>query len=365
MLRDAGPVVWIEQLQMVCCARYAEVRQVLDDHGTFISSQGVGFNDFLNNAFAGTIIQSDQPDHTALRAAVGEKLTPQAMRDLQGHVQSQANSLITSLKMRRTFDGMRDLARVFPLTIVAELIGIPQDGRDRLLDWGHASFNVMGPANERYQRSLPVFGECFEYIEWLDKDPSRLREGSLGAALYDAAERGVIRRDQCPRLLAAYLVAGIDTTISSIASAVRLLGQNVDQWQALRAEPVLVARAYNEVLRIESPVQAFKRVTSRDTELSGVTLPAGSSVAVLYASANRDERKFTNPDRFDIKRHSAEHVAFGHGLHVCAGQALARLEATALLTAIATQVERIEVGQHSMHITNTVRSLDTLEVTFH
>lgn len=363
-LRDAGPVVWIEPLQMVCCARYAEVRHALDDDKTFISSKGVGYNEFLNNAFTGTIIQSDLPEHTALRAALGEQMSPQAMRGLQANVQATADSLIKALKQRGKFDGVRDLASVFPLSIVAELIGIPQDGREKLLAWGDANFNVIGPENDRYRNSLPVFGQCFEYIQWLDQDPSRLRKGSLGAALYDAAERGVIRRDQCPPLMAAYLVAGIDTTISSISSAVDLFGRNPDQWALLRAEPALVPRAYNEVLRIASPATGFKRVTSHDTELGGVPLPAGSSVALLYASANRDERKFPDPEHFDIKRQSAEHVAFGHGLHVCAGQALARLEANAVLTAMAAQVERIEIGARTQHLNNTVRSLGTLEVTF-
>lgn len=365
MLRDAGPVVWIEPLQMYCCARYAEVRQVLDDNTTFISSQGVTFSEFLNRAFIGTVLQSDLPEHTALRSALGEQMSPQAMRGLQANVQAQADDLIKRLKQRGTFDGVRDLARVFPLTIVAELIGIPQDGRDRLLAWGDANFNVVGPENERHLRSRPVFAECFEYIQWLDQDPSRLRKGSLGSAIYDAAARGVIRRDQCPALMAAYLVAGIDTTISSIASAVRLFGEHPDQWELLRAEPLLAARAYNEVLRIASPAQLFKRVAREDTEVAGVALPAGSSVIVMYASANRDERKFPDPERFDIKRHAAEHVAFGHGLHVCAGQALARLEANAVLAAMTAHVERIEVGAHTFHLNNTIRSLDTLETTFH
>jgi cytochrome P450 len=363
-LRDAAPVVWIEPLQMYCCARYEEARKVLSDHDTFISSRGVGFNDFLNQAFDGTIIQSDPPAHTALRRTLAQQMSPQAMRELQSGVETQADALIERLLALGTFDGVRDLARVFPLTVVAHLIGIPQDGRDRLLAWGDANFNVVGPENERHLQAKPVFAECFEYIQWIDQDPGRLRPGSLGAAIYEAAERGEIRRDQCPPLLAAYLVAGIDTTISSIASALSLFGRHSDQWALLREDASLVPRAYNEVLRIESPAVGFKRVLSRDFELSGARLPANASVAVLYASANRDERKFDQPDRFDVKRAAASQLAFGHGIHVCAGQALARLEAGALLNSMIKRVARIEVGLETRHLNNTVRSLETLEVTF-
>lgn len=366
MLRDAGPVVWLDRLQVYCCARYAEVRQVLENDALYISSKGVGFNDFLNQAFVGTIIQSDAPDHNALRAALGERLSPQGMKSMQERVQAQADALVISLKGRGAVDAVADLARTFPLSIVAELIGIPKEGRDRLLAWGEANFNVMGPENDRYRDSLAVFQECFAYITWIHDDPgSRLTPGGLGAALYEAAARGVIRRDQCPPLMAAYLVAGIDTTISSIASAVQLLGQHPTQFALLKQEPALVPRAYNEVLRIESPSIGFKRVLKEDAVLAGVPLQAGASVAVLYASANRDERKYPDPARFDIRRSAADHVAFGFGRHVCAGQALARLEATSILSALARHVDHIELGASTRLLNNTVRSLDSLSATFH
>ncbi|TAI61345.1 cytochrome P450 [Bradyrhizobium sp. Leo170] len=298
----------------------------------------------------------DLPDHTSLRNALGDRLSPKGMNEIQSRVQAEANALVNAVKQRGKFDGVRDFAGVFPLKIVGELIGLPTEGRNRLLAWGDANFNVMGPQNDRYERSLPVFLECFEYIKWLDQDPSRLRNGSLGSALYEAADKGIIRRDQCHPLMAAYLVAGIDTTISSIANALDLFGQNPDQWQKLRERPAMVGRAYNEILRIESPALGFKRVTRVATELAGVALPEGASVVVLYASANRDERKCADPDRFDIGRHAADHVAFGHGLHVCAGRMLARLEASAILTAMAEQVEGIEVGGRTRHLNNTVHS---------
>ncbi len=164
----------------------------------------------------------------------------------------EADALIARLKeRRRLLTAFVTWPPSFLSAIVGELIGLPSEGRDRLLAWGDANFNVMGSQNERYHKSLPAFRECFEYVTWLDEDPTRLRKGSLGSALYEAAEKGIIRRDQCARLMVAYLVAGIDTTISSIANAIDLFGRNPDQWSKLRAQPTLVGRAYNEVLRIE------------------------------------------------------------------------------------------------------------------
>jgi cytochrome P450 len=364
-LRDAGPVVWSNRLDVALLPRYSEVREVLGDHGRYVSSKGVGFNEILNQAFIGTIIQSDLPDHTALRSALGERLSPVTLRSRQADVQQVADELVQRLRGRE-IDGVADLARVLPLTIVADMVGIPQEGRDKLLAWGDANFNVMGPRNERFDRSLPVFQECFGYIQWLHEDPeNRLRRDGLGYALYEAADRGVIRRDQCPALMAAYLVAGVDTTIASIGFALKWLGLHPDQFALLRAEPALATRAYNEVLRIESPAQGFVRVASSDTELAGVKIPGGTALAVLYASANRDERKFPDPERFDIRRQAGDHLAFGFGLHVCAGQALARLEATAVLTALARQVERIEIGAAVPHLNNTVRGLERLQLVLH
>lgn len=158
----------------------------------------------------------------------------------------------------------------------------------------------------------------------------------------------------------AFLVTGMDTTILSLAAAVRLFAEHPDQWDALRADPSLVPTAYLEVLRIASPVTVFSRVTTRDWECDGVTIPAGDRVAVMFASANRDERKWGDPERFDITRNPADHLTFGVGIHACVGQNLAKLEAQALLTAMLARVRRFEIGEPEFVVNNTLYGLSRL-----
>jgi cytochrome P450 len=144
-----------------------------------------------------------------------------------------------------------------------------------------------------------------------------------------------------------------------------LLSSNPDQWYILRRNPALIPNAVNEVVRIESPIQNFSRVATVDYEVDGVTLEAGSRVIVSYGAANRDPRKWEHPDRFDVNRRAMDHVGFGHGVHQCIGNNLARMEIAALLTALAKRVERIELHSSERHINNVLRGFRHLDVSVH
>ena len=158
-----------------------------------------------------------------------------------------------------------------------------------------------------------------------------------------------------------YLAPSLDTTISGIASALALFASHPDQWDTLRAEPSLLPNAINEVLRHESPLRAFTRKLLQPTEIAGIDIPAGSRVLVLYASANRDEQEWTDPDVFDIRRNATRHLGFGHGTHACAGQGLARLEMQAMLAALMQQVSRIELaGEPTWALNNIIRCYERL-----
>jgi cytochrome P450 len=156
-------------------------------------------------------------------------------------------------------------------------------------------------------------------------------------------------------LLAGYVVAAFDTTINLVANGVWLFANHPDQWSALRAEPSLMPFAINEILRMESPIQCFSRVTTRDVDLGdGVVIPAGARVINSYAAANRDERHYPDPDAFDVRRKSADHLSFSYGIHACAGQGLARLEATAVFKALADRVTRIEPDGEPVRALNNI-----------
>lgn len=361
-LRAAGGAVYLQRLGMWVLPRYDEVRIALGDHETFSSRFGVGLNDTMNAMRVGTLISSDPPEHDRLRQVLADRLSPRALRAIRADIERRAGELVTDLVGRERFDAVADFGETFPLSVVADLIGVPQEGRDELLVWAEAAFNSFGPENARTRASLPKLEEQAEYLATVATE-GRLAPGSMGRAVYEAAERGEIGRESCLPLMTGYLTAGMDTTIHSLGNAMWLLARHPQAWDALRSDPSLIPGAYNEVLRLESPVQMFSRVTTRSHEVGAARLPAGARVGLLYGSANRDESKWDDPTTFDIHRNPVDHLAFGYGLHGCAGQGLARLEAHALLSALAHRVKRITLdGEPVRRLNNVVRGFASLPV---
>lgn len=361
-LRDAGPVVWLDAHDVYAVTRHAGARAVLDDHETFISGEGVGLNEFINAGGRGTTLMSDGADHTCQRDIIGRPLTPRALAALRPDAQAIADALVDGLVRRAHVDAVTDLAEVLPATWVPDLLGWPADGRDRLLAWGAASFDGLGPLNDRAVAAGDGLIEMTAHAQRLAG--STLPDGSFAARILQAADRGEIAQSRCPMMIIDYLAPSLDTTISAIGNAVWLFATNPDQWQLLRAEPHRIKGALNEALRLESPISCFARVARRDAEVGGVGIPAGSRVMVSFASANRDERRWDDPERFDITRESAGHLAFGHGEHACVGMGLARLEGTAVLAALVERVATIELdGPPRRKRNNLIRSFRSLPVT--
>jgi cytochrome P450 len=203
----------------------------------------------------------------------------------------------------------------------------------------------------------------YEYLA-VSVTRDRVKPGSFAATIHEAVDAGKIDAAGGLQLFAAYGSAGMDTTVNSISAAVTLLAKHPDQWEALRADPSLVNSAYEEVLRLEAPVQGFGRATTRDYQFGDHTIPAASQVFVLLASANRDGAHYHDPDRFDVRRKALDHLAFGLGTHTCAGQGLARMEARCILTALVNQVDTLELsGTPTRRLNNVVRGWDSVPVT--
>jgi len=288
-------------------------------------------------------------------------LTPRALAELRPHAQALADQLADQLVMRCQFDAVSDMAEVLPSTWVPELLGWPDDARDRLIGWGSANFDALGPPNARTDAAGAGLMEMANYASRLAQ--STLPEGSMAAGILAAAARGEIEPAQCPLAIIDYLAPSLDTTISALGNAMWLFATHPDQWQILRRDRDRVKHAFNEVLRMETPISAFTRVTIQTTEVDGVEIPAGARVMVSYASANRDERQWDDADVFDITRNSAGQVAFGHGDHACAGMGLARLEGAAVLGALAERVERLELTAPPVRkLNNLIRSFASLPV---
>lgn len=366
-MREAGPVVWIPKYRMYAVARHAEVRAVMNDHETFISSAGAGLTNFLREKPfrpKSIILEADPPDHTKVRAVLARILSPKAVTQIRLTFQQEADALFDRVMEKAarqgTVDGVVDLAELYPLKVFPDAVGLGAEGRENLLLYGNMIFNSFGPRNERLAKSAELVQPVTEWI-MSHCNREKLSPDGFGAQIYEAADRGEITQAEAPMLVRSFLSAGVDTTINGIGNALLCLANHPAEFDKLRENLTLARPAFEEALRYESTVQTFFRTTSKDTELAGVRIPAEEKIVTFLSSANRDPRQWPDPDRYNINRKPAGHMAFGSGIHGCVGQVVARLEGELILTALAKRVKRIELsGAPTRRLNNTLRALATL-----
>jgi cytochrome P450 len=341
-LRDLGPIVWLTKHKVYALPRYAESRAVLLDDKTFLSGHGVALNRIANRISRGTTLNSDGVEHDQRRKLLAHRLLPRSLRAISAGVDATAAAVVAAALNKGEIDGVNDLAAALPLAVVPDLIGWPRDQRDHLIEWGGATFDVLGPLNWQAIKAMPGAFRMLLFARRVVRQRTFL-PGSMADELLLAADQGELSHAECPALMVDYLAPSIDTTMSAISNALYLFASHPDQWQLLKDEPTLMANAINEVLRYEPPLRAFARRAGQPTEIGGVRIRSGARVLVMYASANRDEREWEQPAVFDITRDAGRQIGFGQGAHACAGQSLARLETTAMLRALIERVDRIEV----------------------
>jgi hypothetical protein len=367
-LRDAGPVVWLQQYGIWAMARYAEVHEALRDWETFCSSAGVGLSDFRRETPwrpPSLLLEADPPEHSRAHSAVARALTPRTVRDLRDSFSRAASRLAGELAGRGTVDGVPDIAEAFPLQVFAEAVGLAEPSGQQLLAYGDMAFNAFGPRNELTRASLR---QAAEVGAWIAARCARdaLVPGGLGARIYASADDGTISEDEAALLVRSLLTAGVDTTVTGLGCALDCLARDQAQWQLLREDPTRAGATFEESLRYASPVQTFFRTTTREVTVSGVRIGAGEKVLLFLAAANRDPRRWEDPDRFDLRRRAHGHVAFGVGIHACIGAALARLEGEVLLAALAQRVDRLEpAGEPRRRLNNTLSGFASLPLRLH
>jgi cytochrome P450 len=367
-MRDAGPVVWLEKWNVWAVARHEQVQAVLTDWKTFCSGAGVGIANMKQSGNWRTpslLLETDPPDHTANRAIVGRILSPAALRALRATFESEAEILVDRTLAAGDFDGITGFAEAFPMKVFADAVGVPVEGRDHLIAWGNMVFNGMGPRNELFDRAM---ANAQSVTDWITMACQRenLTEGGLGAQVYRHVDAGEIDARHAALLVRSFLSAGVDTTTYAIANALYCFATHPDQWNLVRQDPKRAKGGFEEMMRYESPFQTFFRTTTRDTEIGGVAIASGSKILVSVGAANRDPRKWSDPDTFDVSRSTTGHTGFGVGIHGCVGQMIARLEVESLLTALARKVSRIELaGEPVRQLHNTLRGFERLPVRFH
>jgi len=364
-MREAGPVVWLARYGVVAMARYAEVRDALQDWKTFCSSRGGGLADFAREKpwrAPSIVLEADPPLHSRTRGVLAQVLARAPLEQFRAAFERKAGELVRDVVARGEIDAIGELAEAFPIGVFPDAVGLRPDGRENLLPYGNMAFNAFGPRNDLFEAS---FADAQKVVGWIQAQCRReaLAPEGIGAQVYAAVAAGALSEEEAGLLVRSILTAGLDTTIFGVGAAIWCFARFPDQWQALRADPRKARGAFEEVIRYVSPVQTFFRTTTVPVEVAGVRIPADQKVLLFLAAANRDPRQWEAPERFDIGRRTLGHVGFGYGIHACVGQMVARLEAEILLSALARAVASIElVGEPTWRLNNTLHGLDRLPV---
>lgn len=361
-IRNLGPAVWLSAHDVWALGRFGDVRAALRADTVLVSGQGVALNPFVNAQPGRTTLTSDGELHRRRRTVLMKPMMPSALREVRATIEPMAAELVEGLASRSCFDGIADFARHLPVSVVSHLVGLPEAGRERMLEWAAATFDALGPPNARAQAAGPGILAMIQYAVGVQR--SQLAPAGWAARLFEAADDGRLDPEDVAGLFVDYIAPSLDTTILGAGHLLHLLGSHPEQYEKVRGNPDLIPAAVHEALRFGSPVRAFTRLAASAYDADGVAIPQGERVLILYGSANRDERHYVDPDRFDVTRDARDHLAFGQGVHRCAGGHLAQLELESLLRALVARVRRIEVGEPSVLMSNMLRGYRSFTASF-
>lgn len=341
-LREMAPVVKLARENITMLARYEHVSKGLADWKTF-SSTSRPWHD-PNSVRPEILLTDDPPRHTAVRAVISNALSPASLNKMADAFRADAQALVKRMKEKsgETIDAVAEITQPFVYKVLPDLLGVPEKGREHMYAFGNMVWATMGPMNELFQEAMGSTKQ--EVLDWATMACQRenLAPGSLGMEMYLAADRGQLTQAEATLMVGILLSAAADTTVMTMANAIRAFCEFPDQYQLLRSDPSLLKAAFDESLRWDSPSRMAGRIAMKDVEIEGVVIPKGERCGLMFAAANRDPRQWKEPDRYDIKRQNRGHVGWGYGVHACVGRVLALLEAEALLGAIVEHVERWE-----------------------
>jgi hypothetical protein len=271
----------------------------------------------------------DPPDHTRLRTLVNKGFTPRRVQELRPRIEALVTELVDAAAADGRMDLMADLAVPLPIIVIAELLGVPVEDRERLKVWSdHAAMLLDGTLRDEHLAvAVPSFLELIDYLKDIVEARRKDPQDDLISALVAAQDAEDALDDyEVLGTCALILGAGHETTTNLIGNGMLALLRDRAAFERLGREPGLVPSAVEELLRYDSPVQVTSRMPFEDVEIHGVRIPAGGEVNTLLGSANRDPAQFPDPDRLVLDRADNRHLSFGHGAHFCLGAPLARLE---------------------------------------
>jgi cytochrome P450 len=341
-LREFAPVVRLPGEDIVMLARFEHVSAGLKDWRSF-SSTSRPWHD-PNSVRPELLLTDDPPKHTGVRSVVSNALAPAQLNRMAEAFRIDARAIVRKLEARQgqSIDAVAEITQAFVYKVLPDLIGLPEVGREHMSAFGHMVWATMGPMNALFHEAMnDTSGEVLAWAGACCKREN-LSAGSLGMAMYEAADRGEVTQAEAELLVGILLSAAADTTVITLANTIRAFSEFPEEFQRVKADPALVRSAFEESLRWDSPSRMAGRIAMKDIPIEDYVIPAGTRCGLMFAAANRDPRRWQDPYRFDVTRPNTGHLGFGFGVHACVGRVLALLEADALLGAIAESVLHIE-----------------------
>jgi cytochrome P450 len=384
-LRRESPIHWNEEEKpnsgFYSVTRYHDIVKVLRDSDTFTSERFTNLEevDAEQEEARRSLLETDGTRHRALRRLLQGQFTPQAVAKYETFLRGLTATTLDSAFAKGEFDFVEEVAADFPIQVLAKLLDVPESDTGQLIDWGnrmigfddpeHADVLINDPESEKYRLvpfKSPAALEVFAYGDELarqrkGKDGTDLVSVLINSPMSDGIE--LSERDFHTNFL-LLVVAGNETTRHTITHTMNNLINNPDQLALLQERPDLIPWAVEEFLRYASPVYHFRRTATKDVELNGVNIKAGQKVVPWFASGNRDDSVFENPNKFDVTRNPNEHMSFGRGgPHMCLGNALARIELRVMFEDLVSRVDKVErVGEVDFLRSNFVHGIKRMPV---
>ncbi len=379
-LREATPIYWSERAGHWVVTRFSEVQETLRDRRL-----GRNYTHLYSHAALGqpepdsrwaafqqheqwSLLCLEPPDHTRIRRLVAKVFTPKSVTAIRPAVQGFADELLDLCRERGDFELLRDYAQPYSVAVICSMLGVPRSDTQLLLDWSHAivkMYELSTPEELRVAANTAA-AEYIAYTRALIADKRRNPDGLLVSELVRVEDEGdTLTEDEIISTTMVLLEAGHEATVNTLGNGMRAILRHPGEWDRVVSGSVTPRVAVEEMLRWDPPTQLFDRWVLEDgVEIAGQPIPIGQEVAMLFGSAQRDPRRFDDPDRFDIGRGDMAHIGFGGGIHFCVGAPLARQEVEISVAGLAARFPSLRLAAEPTYEPSfVIRGLTALHLT--
>jgi cytochrome P450 len=365
-MRDEAPVYYNPKLDFWALTRFADCHDALVDWQTYSSAEGTVLELMGKLSFAGNlIIFMDPPKQTRYRNLVSKAFTPARIRALEPRIRKIATAYLDRLVGRPSFDVVADFTAKLPMDVISSMLGIPESDRDAVRGWSNDILHRDAGNPMPTKEGLASMMRLLDYFSGQMAERRKRPQDDMMTDLLEAEVDGQrLEEDDLRGFLNLLATAGNETVTKLLATAFYWLARLPDQRRALASDPTACATAVEEVMRFDPPSQYQGRTLTRDVELHGATMPKGARVMIVNAASGRDERRFPDPDRLDVRRDIEFHLNFGYGRHICLGASLARMESRIALEEFHRRWPEYDApddGVERMHSSN-VRGMSGLRI---